>query len=88
MLQGQEKCDSIDNKKQKNRLVLKKEAVYSKFTCEHEVHALNNSPVKSIGGIKKGNPTTVEQKSISICVTNKKVYYQNFLNAFSITTCA
>jgi len=47
-------------------------SVYSKITCEHEVHALNNSPVKSMGGIKKGKPTTVEQKSISICVNNGK----------------
>lgn len=51
----------------------KKDLVYSKITCEHEVHALNNSPVKSMGGIKKGKPTTVEQKSISICVNNEKV---------------
>ena len=46
---------------------MEKLATYSKVTCEHEVQALNNSPVKSMGGIKKGKPTTVEQKSISIC---------------------
>lgn len=36
-------------------------------TCEHELHALNSSPVKTMGGIKKGKPTTLEQNNISIC---------------------
>lgn len=34
---------------------------------EQEVHARNISPVKTMGGIKKGMPTIVEQNNISIC---------------------
>eukprot|EP00262_Sarcandra_glabra_P016358 TRINITY_DN530_c1_g1_i3.p1 TRINITY_DN530_c1_g1~~TRINITY_DN530_c1_g1_i3.p1 ORF type:complete len:173 (+),score=5.67 TRINITY_DN530_c1_g1_i3:11-529(+) len=41
-----------------------------KVTSEHEFHALNSSPVKTMGGIKNGSPTTVEQNSISICVVS------------------
>jgi hypothetical protein len=37
------------------------------ITCEHEFHALNSSPVKTMGGIKNGKPTTLEQNNISIC---------------------
>lgn len=37
------------------------------LTSEQEFQALNSSPVKIIGGTKNGNPTTVEQNSISVC---------------------
>lgn len=36
---------------------------------------MKSSPVKSIGGINKGSPTTVEQKSISICDTVNHVLH-------------
>lgn len=39
---------------------------------EQEVHARNISPVKSMGAIKKGKPTIVEQNSISICKNGKQ----------------
>lgn len=60
---------------------LKKEDIYI-FTCEHEFHALNNSPVKTIGGIRKGKPTTVEQKSISICPEKKEKIHENLKSQF------
>ena len=44
-----------------------KNEAFSIVTSQHETHALNNSPVTSIGGIKRGKPTTVEQNSISVC---------------------
>lgn len=54
------KVDQNSNQKKKeNRGCL--------LTCAHAVHARKTSPVKTMGTNKNGNPTTVEQKSISIC---------------------
>ncbi len=36
-------------------------------TWEQSDHAQKSSPVSTMGGMSKGNPTTVDQKSISIC---------------------
>jgi hypothetical protein len=36
-------------------------------TQEQSDHAQKSSPVSTVGGMSKGNPTTVDQKSISIC---------------------
>jgi hypothetical protein len=36
-------------------------------TQEQSDHAQKSSLVSTMGGISKGNPTTIDQKSISIC---------------------
>jgi hypothetical protein len=43
--------------------------IEGKLTSKQEFQALTSSPVNTIGGIKNGNPTTVEQKSISTWTT-------------------
>lgn len=63
----------MNSKNKRNNLKKSKSTILSNFTLEQELQALNNSPVKIIGGIKNGKPTTVEQKSISIYTRNEDV---------------